>query len=118
MILVVDASVLITLARIGRLQLLNELADEIVVPFAVYDEVVGRGAGRLGPFTSSRLNGPISVYTLNVLVGSSKGDRQLRKASGIVRGSGNDFRGSGRLGLGRFNALQTREPIQANRFIN
>ncbi len=49
MILVVDAGVLITLARIGRLQLLHELSDEIVVPHAVYDEVVGRGAGRPGP---------------------------------------------------------------------
>ncbi len=48
MILVVDASVLITLARIGRLQLLQEVADEIVIPNAVHDEVVGRGAGRPG----------------------------------------------------------------------
>jgi predicted nucleic acid-binding protein len=47
-ILVVDASVLITLARVGRLQLLRDLAHEVVVPYAVYDEVVGQGVGRPG----------------------------------------------------------------------
>lgn len=48
MILVVDASVLITLARIGRLHLLRDLAEELFIPEAVYDEAVGRGGGRPG----------------------------------------------------------------------
>ena len=48
MILVIDASCLITLAKIGRLKLLHELAEQVVVPDAVYNEVVGRGAGRPG----------------------------------------------------------------------
>jgi predicted nucleic acid-binding protein len=47
-ILVVDSSALITLARIGRLHLLRELADEVVVPYADYSEVVRRGVGRPG----------------------------------------------------------------------
>ena len=48
MILVIDASCLITLAKIDRLKLLHELAEQVVVPDAVYNEVVGRGAGRPG----------------------------------------------------------------------
>jgi predicted nucleic acid-binding protein len=47
-ILVVDTSGLITLAKIGRLQLLHELAEQVAVADAVYDEVVGRGAARPG----------------------------------------------------------------------
>jgi predicted nucleic acid-binding protein len=47
-ILVLDSSALITLARVGRLHLLRELADEVVVPYAVYREVVRRGVGRPG----------------------------------------------------------------------
>jgi predicted nucleic acid-binding protein len=47
-ILVVDASCLITLAKIGRLNLVREFADQVVIPDAVYNEVVGRGAGRPG----------------------------------------------------------------------
>ena len=48
MILVIDASCLITLAKIGRLNLLDQLAEQIVIPDAVYTEVVERGAGRPG----------------------------------------------------------------------
>lgn len=48
MILVLDSSALITLARIGRLHLLRGFADEVVIPHAVYDEVVRRGSGRPG----------------------------------------------------------------------
>lgn len=48
MILVLDSSALITLARIGRLHLLRDLADEVIVPYAVYSEVVQRGVGRPG----------------------------------------------------------------------
>ncbi len=48
MIVVVDSSVLITLARIGRLELLHRTADVIRVPEAVFVEVVQKGAGRPG----------------------------------------------------------------------
>ena len=48
MILVLDASALITLARIGRLNLLRDLAENIYIPEAVYDEVVRSGRGRAG----------------------------------------------------------------------
>lgn len=38
MILVLDASPLITLARIGALEWLRQLAEQIVIPDAVYAE--------------------------------------------------------------------------------
>lgn len=48
MIVVLDASTLITLARIGRLHLLHQIAGAVHIPPAVYDEVVGSGRGRPG----------------------------------------------------------------------
>lgn len=48
MILVVDASPLITLARIGSLELLHRLASQVVMPEAVYHECVTRAQGRPG----------------------------------------------------------------------
>jgi hypothetical protein len=47
-ILVLDASPLITLARIGSLGLLHQLADQIVIPDAVYVESVSQARGRPG----------------------------------------------------------------------
>lgn len=48
MILVLDASALITLARIGHLDLLRQAGDEIYIPQAVYDEVAGLAPDRPG----------------------------------------------------------------------
>lgn len=48
MILVLDASPLIALARIGSLALLRQLADQIVIPDAVYTETVSRVPARPG----------------------------------------------------------------------
>lgn len=48
MILVLNASPLITLARIGSLSLLRPLAEEIIIPDAVYAECVSRASGRPG----------------------------------------------------------------------
>lgn len=42
MILVLDASALIALARIGRLDLLREIGSHVYIPQGVHDEVVGR----------------------------------------------------------------------------
>ena len=44
--IVSDASSLINLARIGELNLLNKLYGEIIVPEAVWKEVVVDGVGR------------------------------------------------------------------------
>lgn len=48
MILVLDSSALITLARIGRLDLLRQVAGTVHIPEAVYEEVVQAGQGRHG----------------------------------------------------------------------
>lgn len=48
MILVLDPSPLITLARIDSLGLLRQLTDQIIIPDAVYAECVSRSAGRPG----------------------------------------------------------------------
>jgi uncharacterized protein len=47
-ILVVDSSALITLARIDRLHIFPQLAKEVHIPDAVYQEVVVHGHGRPG----------------------------------------------------------------------
>lgn len=49
MVLVVaDAGPLIFLSVVGKLELLRGLFDRVVVPTAVFDEVVGRGTGMPG----------------------------------------------------------------------
>jgi predicted nucleic acid-binding protein len=45
---VVNATPLIALALVDRLGLLRQMFDEILVPAAVYEEVVVKGAGRPG----------------------------------------------------------------------
>ncbi len=45
---VVNATPLISLALLGRLSLLNEMFDEVIVPRTVYEEVVEGRAGRPG----------------------------------------------------------------------
>jgi hypothetical protein len=48
MIVVCDSSPLISLAAIGQFSLLHRLYGTLVIPQAVYDEVVVRGAGAAG----------------------------------------------------------------------
>ncbi|MBK7894738.1 MAG: DUF3368 domain-containing protein [Anaerolineaceae bacterium] len=48
MIVVSDTSTLINLARLGELELLQKLYDEIHVPTAVWHEVVEKGRGKPG----------------------------------------------------------------------
>ena len=45
---VVNATPLIALALLDRLELLRQMFDEVLVPAAVYEEVVTKGAGRPG----------------------------------------------------------------------
>lgn len=47
-LIVADAGPIIAFARIGRLDLLRQVVEEIVLPEAVYEELVTRGAGRPG----------------------------------------------------------------------
>ena len=48
MTIVSNASPLINLARIGKLDLLQRLYDSVLIPQAVWDEVVVQGAGQPG----------------------------------------------------------------------
>lgn len=48
MIVVSDASVIIALSTIGKLDILRELFREIIIPMAVYNEIVIQGSGRPG----------------------------------------------------------------------
>jgi predicted nucleic acid-binding protein len=48
MIVVADSSPLIYLAAIGKFALLQTIYQQIIIPQAVYDEVVTQGAGRWG----------------------------------------------------------------------
>ena len=48
MIVVSNTSPIINLAAVGQLDLLRQLYGQIVIPQAVYTEIVGRGAGQPG----------------------------------------------------------------------
>lgn len=48
MILVLDSSPLIALARIDRLSLIPQLAERVYIPMAVYEEVLSEQASRPG----------------------------------------------------------------------
>jgi hypothetical protein len=48
LIVVCDASTLIALARIGQLDILRQLGAQLMIPMAVYEEVVVKGAGKPG----------------------------------------------------------------------
>ncbi|MGN6813013.1 MAG: DUF3368 domain-containing protein [Thermomicrobiales bacterium] len=48
MAIVSDSSPLVCYAKIGRLDLLHALFEDVIIPPAVYTEVVVRGAGRPG----------------------------------------------------------------------
>ena len=48
MTIVSNASPLIGIARIGRLDLLHQLYGELVIPEAVWHEIVVRGTGQPG----------------------------------------------------------------------
>jgi predicted nucleic acid-binding protein len=45
---VCDASTLIALARIGQLDILAQVGEQVMIPMAVYDEVVVKGTGKPG----------------------------------------------------------------------
>jgi predicted nucleic acid-binding protein len=57
MIVVADAGPLIASARIGRFDLLRRVFDHVIIPQAVYDEVVVKGSGRPGSDETQRALG-------------------------------------------------------------
>jgi predicted nucleic acid-binding protein len=48
MIIVSDTSPLINLAAVGQLDLLRQLYGHVIIPQAMYDEIVFAGAGQPG----------------------------------------------------------------------
>lgn len=54
MTFVADAGPIISFARAGRLELLHQVADELWIPEAVYQEVVTKGMGRPGAEEASQ----------------------------------------------------------------
>jgi predicted nucleic acid-binding protein len=63
MTVVADSTPLIALAGIGKLHLLQKLYQEIVIPNAVYEEVVHQGKGRSG---SSEVANAVWIQTRSV----------------------------------------------------
>ncbi len=49
-----NAGPLITLAKVGRFHLLHDLFGQIVIPQAVFNEVVHQGAGQAGAYETQR----------------------------------------------------------------
>ena len=76
---VCNATPLIALARIGRLDLLRLAFEQVVIPEAVYEEVVVKGSGRLGAAEVQRANW-IQVRTVQ--------DRQRLEELGRFLGKG------------------------------
>lgn len=54
MIFIADSGPIISFARAGRLELLRQVVDELLIPEAVYQELVTQGAGRPGAEEASR----------------------------------------------------------------
>ena len=46
--IVCDSSALIVLARIGRLDILEKMVKTLLIPQAVYEDIVVKGASRAG----------------------------------------------------------------------
>jgi predicted nucleic acid-binding protein len=72
MIIIADASPLISLAEIGRFGLLEQIYHEIVVPPAVFSEVVTRGRSRPGADEIKgadwiQLQGPANLQQVQIL---------------------------------------------------
>ena len=80
--LVLDSSALITLARIGRLDLLRQLARAVHIPEAVYEEVVQAGQGRHGSvevaeakwISRHQVQDQAAVVPLRARVGKGEGE--------------------------------------------
>ncbi len=80
---VVNATPLIALSLINRLDLLPALFEEIVVPRAVYEEIVVQGGGRVGAAALSnatwmQVKGPDRLLTIEpLLLGLDAGELQV-----------------------------------------
>jgi predicted nucleic acid-binding protein len=85
MIIVSDTSPIINLAVIGQLSLLQKLYGTVVVPQAVYEEIVIEGAGQAGATEVAQADWiEIKGITNRPLVTSLEGELDIGEAEAIV----------------------------------
>ncbi|GIK76228.1 MAG: DUF3368 domain-containing protein [Chloroflexota bacterium] len=85
MIVVSDASPLINLVIIGHLNVLQQLYGRVIVPQAVYDEVVIKGAGQPGAMEVAQADWiDIKPITNRPLVTSIEGELDKGESEAIV----------------------------------
>lgn len=106
---VADSSCLICLSRIGKLEVLHELFGEIIIPEAVYYEVVVSGEGRIGAeevkkanwIKKQKVQNELAVRAFKVNLGAGESE-----AIALASESKADF-----LILDDFKARQTAEEL-------
>lgn len=85
MIVVSDTSPIINLAVIGQLNLLHRLYGTVVVPQAVYEEIVVEGVGQAGAVEVKQASWvEVKQITNRPLVTSLEGDLDIGEAEAIV----------------------------------
>ncbi len=81
-VIVTDSSCLIGLSRIARLDILRDLFESLLIPPAVFDEVVTKGAGRHGAeevansewIVRHEIENQLSARTLRLSLGSGEAE--------------------------------------------
>jgi predicted nucleic acid-binding protein len=85
MIVVSNTSPIINLAVIGQLNLLRELYDKVIIPQAVYDEIVIEGAGQAGAEEIDELDWiEVKKVTNRPMITSLEADLDVGEAEAIV----------------------------------
>ena len=85
MIVVSNTSPLINLAAVGQLDLLSKLYDKIIIPQAVYDEIIGMGAGQTGAYEVSRLDWiEVRQVTNRPMATTLEADLDIGEAEAVV----------------------------------
>lgn len=92
-IVVADSSCLIALARSGQLDVLRALFGQIIIPAAVYDEVVTQGAGRPGSvevaqaewIITKQIQDQLAVQALCLTLGRGESEAMVLAAETAAR---------------------------------
>ncbi|MBN1873879.1 MAG: DUF3368 domain-containing protein [Anaerolineae bacterium] len=85
MIIVSDASPIINLAVIGQLNLLQKLFGNVIIPQAVYNEIVIEGEGQVGSTEVAQADWfEIKPISNRPLVTSLEGELDIGEAEAIV----------------------------------
>ena len=92
-IVITDSSCLIALARSGQLEILHALFGQVVIPAAVYDEVVTQGAGRPGSqevaqaqwIVTKQIQDRLAVQALRLALGRGESEAMVLAAETAAR---------------------------------